>query len=140
MYLASVNLCCNMIVPYATGVDYHFYKEELYVTLSSGMILNYNLSVSETDGGTPSIEADPPQTTVYSTSGVLGSITVDWLSDTIYWIEYEGSMTKVCRWTCTCTHMYMYIVSTYAYVSSFTTYVPAYVHHCVWISFTYLAT
>ena len=93
-----------MIVPYATGVDYHFYREELYVTLSSGMILNYNLSVSETDSGTLSIEANPPQTTVYSTSGVLGSITVDWLSNTIYWIEYEDLMTKVCtcRWTCTC--------------------------------------
>ena len=93
-----------MIVSYATGVDYHFYKEELYVTLSSGMILNYNLSVSETDSGTLSIEANPPQTTVYSTSGesTLGSITVDWLSDTIYWVEYDGPVTKVCRWTCTC--------------------------------------
>ena len=88
-----------MVVPCATGVDYHFYREELYVTLSSGMILNYNLSVSETDSGTLSIEANPPQTTVYSTSGesILGSITVDWLSDTIFWIEYEGSMTKVRR-------------------------------------------
>ena len=108
-----------MIVPYATGVDYHFYKEELYVTLSSGMILNYNLSVSETDSGTPSIEANPPQTTVYSASGesILGSITVDWLSDSIYWVEYDGSVTKVCtcRWTCT------YIMSTYTYVRNFPT-------------------
>ena len=88
-----------MIVPYATGVDYHFYKEELFVTLSSGMILSCNLSVSETDSGTPSIEANPPQTTVYSTNegSSLGSITVDWLSDTIYWVEYDASVTKVCR-------------------------------------------
>ena len=87
-----------MMALYATGVDYHFYTEELYVTLSKGMILSYNLSVSETDSGTPRIEANPPQTMVHSTNGesTLGSITVDWLSDTIYWIEYEGSMTKVC--------------------------------------------
>ena len=83
-----------------TGVDYHFNKQELFVALSSGIILSYNLSVSETDTGTLSIGANPPHSTVYTNEGsMLGSITVDWLNDTIYWIEYEGSMTKVGKCT-----------------------------------------
>ena len=98
------------IIPlHAAGVDYHFYKEDLYVTLSSGIILHYNLSVSETEAGTLSIEANPPSTTVYvaDAGNDLGSITVDWLNDTIYWIEYEGTETKVGGTICNCTCSYI---------------------------------
>lgn len=78
-------------------MDYDFHKEKLYLTLSNGNILRYNLSVSETDTGELIATLESPATILYTASmgNTLGSITVDWLDDTIYWIENENSARKV---------------------------------------------
>ena len=78
-------------------MDYDFDEEKLYLTLSSGNILCYNLSVSETDAGEliPTLEQPPIVLYTASMGNTLGSITFDWLDDTIYWIENENSAVKV---------------------------------------------
>ena len=78
-------------------MDYHFHREELYLTLSNGSILQYDISVPVTSTGTLMTSLMPPPTILYTAGegNTLGSITVDWLYDDIYWIENEGSMTKV---------------------------------------------
>ena len=84
-------------------MDYHFHGEEIYLTLSNGTIQRYKISISETNTGELNLTLLEPPMTVYTTDGenTVGSITIDWLNNIIYWIEVEGSDTKV--HTCTCT-------------------------------------
>lgn len=80
------------------GVDYHFHRGEIYLTLSNGSIQCYKVSIVEKGTGELNITLlNEPPTIVYTTLGdnTLGNITVDWLNNNIYWIEFEGSTTKV---------------------------------------------
>ena len=89
---------------FSAGVDYNFHREELYLTLSSGDILSYNISGLDPGTEMPQLEL-PAATTLYTAvaENTLGSITVDWLDNAIYWIEYDDSSTKVQFYaTCTC--------------------------------------
>ena len=97
MYICIYNIDIVVIVMNTAGVDYHFHREELYLTLSNGNILQYDISVPVTSTGTLMTSLIPPPTILYTAGegNTLGSITVDWLYDDIYWIENEGSMTKV---------------------------------------------
>ena len=83
-------------------MDYHFHGEEIYLTLSNGTIQRYKISISETNTGELNLTLLEPPMTVYTTDGgnTVGSITIDWLNNIIYWIEVEGSDTKV--------HIYIY--------------------------------
>ena len=95
-YVYSVLCLCFFV-----GMDYHFYREEIYVTLDSGAIHFYSVSVSETQTGTLMIGlSDPNPTQVYATTEdiTLGDIAVDWVYDVLYWIESSGSSTQV--YTC----------------------------------------
>ena len=85
------------------GVDYHFYREEIFISLENGSILYYSVSVSETETGTLRIElSNPSPKEVYTTTEdiSLGDIAVDWLRDILYWIESDTSNTKVCTVLC----------------------------------------
>lgn len=85
--------CCIHVA----GVDYHFHREELYLTLSNGTIQRYKINVTGSHTLSIGSLSNQPPTTVYTTVGgnTLGNITVDWLYDIIYWIEFEDSTTKV---------------------------------------------
>ena len=78
------------------GVDYHFHRNELYLTLSNGNVLQYNYSLSE-DGVNIIFTVHPNPAVLYSCmqGNTLGAITVDWLFHNLYWLEYEGLFTKV---------------------------------------------
>ena len=72
-------------------MDYHLYDEALFVALTHGIIERYNITIMETDSGI--LEAlslqSPNPVEVYSapSGNTLGDITIDWLHNTIYWIE-----------------------------------------------------
>lgn len=79
-------------------MDYHFHDEALFVALTNGIIKRFNISVMPTDSGILeiSLQSENP-IEVYSTlsGNTLGDITVDWLHNTIYWIESTDSGTQV---------------------------------------------
>ena len=79
------------------GVDYHFHDEALFVALTSGLIERYNISVMSTDSGVlESLQSSNPVEVYSAPSGnTLGDITVDWLHNTIYWIESTDSGVQV---------------------------------------------
>ena len=80
-----------------SGVDYHFQQKELYLTLSNGSILQYVLSVSSQPNGELSIDGISSPTLLYTAMEeyTLGAIAVDWLFNSIYWVEFKSSATKV---------------------------------------------
>ena len=84
---------------FVSGVDYHFHREELYIALSNGSIVQYILSVSAQPNGDLIISIVPPAVLLYTAieGNVLGAIAIDWLFNDMYWIEFEGSEAKV-RW------------------------------------------
>ena len=78
-------------------MDYHFERNELYLTLTD-KIQRYNVSVTETGTGTLEIALlNMNSETLYTapSGNTLGSITIDWVYNITYWIEFEGSTTKV---------------------------------------------
>jgi hypothetical protein len=99
-FLESTNDVLNetQITANISGVDYHFHRNELYLTLSNGNVLQYNYSLSE-DGVRIIFTVHPTPTVLYSSvqGNTLGAITVDWLFHNLYWLEYEGLFTKVMR-------------------------------------------
>ena len=89
--------CSNAKSLYVTGVDYHFERNELYLTLTD-KIQHYDVSVTETGTGTLEIALlNMNSETLYTapSGNTLGSITIDWVYNITYWIEFEGSTTKV---------------------------------------------
>jgi len=71
-------------------VDYHFYDEALFVALTHGIIERYNIAIMETETSILEISLQSPNPlVVYSapSGNTLGDITIDWLTNTIYWIE-----------------------------------------------------
>ena len=84
---------CSLL---STGVDYHFHRNKLFLTLSNDTILQYNYSLSE-EGVNIIISVDPSPTLLYSADqgSTVGDIAVDWLFHNIYWIENEGLVTRV---------------------------------------------
>ena len=99
MYMYNVYVCMysNAKCLYITGVDYHFEINELYLTLTD-KIQRYDVSVTETGTGTLEIALlNMNSETLYTapSGNTLGSITIDWVYNITYWIEFEGSTTKV---------------------------------------------
>ena len=72
-------------------MDYHFYDEALFVALTHGIIERYNITIMVTDSGILEVLSlqSPNPVEVYSapSGNTLGDITIDWLHNTIYWIE-----------------------------------------------------
>ena len=72
-------------------MDYHFYDEALFVALTHGIIERYNITILETETSILEISLQSPNPlVVYSapSGNTLGDITIDWLTNTIYWIEF----------------------------------------------------
>ena len=86
------------------GISYHLYRpslgneSEIYVSLDSGEIRKLNVEVKI---GIDNIELTPinNDSIVYTTGGNsrLGSVSVDWINDLLYWVERRPGSSTIHR-------------------------------------------
>ena len=80
--------------PPHTGIDYHFYREEIYTTTQSGLINQHTLDVTSDDAGVTDLTAVNSTLLVNRSGNDLGSIAVDWVEDDLYWIENQNTVSE----------------------------------------------
>ena len=77
-----------------TGIDYHFYREEIYTTTQSGLINQHTLDVTSDDAGVTGLTVVNSTLLVNRSGNDLGSIAVDWVQDDLYWIENQNTVSE----------------------------------------------
>ena len=75
------------------GIDYHYRQEKIYASLSNGTIVSFNVNVTVGD----IIDFTHTGTDViYSGRGSVVTMAVEWVTDILYWVEFDGSNSQVC--------------------------------------------
>lgn len=78
---------------YITDIDYHYPREEVYVSYSNGTIMRYSVDINETSDIDLTV-VDIAM--VYSSiGGSLRDITVDWVNDILYWTVVGDTSSQV---------------------------------------------
>ncbi len=89
-----------MLPHFSLDIDYDYRRSDIYVTTNNGTIICYNVTVTQSNNDIMLSHTDTA--VIYSDLGTVGSITVDWVNDRVYWIKFESNMSQV-----------NYLISTY---------------------------
>ena len=79
-------------------IDYHYYKNEIYVTFNDNTIIRYFVNNTLDEAANLLNLQLINSTAIYSSlPNGLGDITVDWINDVLYWVVNSGSSSQVSR-------------------------------------------
>ena len=77
-------------------MDYHYGRSEVYLSFSTGEIQRFSVSVEELTGFLNINSTGVPETVTVSTAtGMITSITVDWVNDRGYYLVQNGGQAQV---------------------------------------------
>ena len=81
-----------------SGIDYHYNRREIYVTLNDSTIVRYSVDISLMEESSTFTLTHTNTEVIFSQLGDgLGAIAVDWINDLLYWVQYDGSQSQVSR-------------------------------------------
>ena len=81
-----------------SDIDYHYSRSEIYVTLSDSTIVRYSVNISLMEESSTFTLTHTNTEVIFSQLGDgLGAITVDWVNDLLYWVQYDGNQSQVSR-------------------------------------------
>ena len=99
-----------MYLVICTGIDYHFYRNEIYFSQTNRVISRLNVTFTVDSFGKPSFSYIAPSGDILigprPAEVTLGSLAVDWIRDDLYWVETEDVSTSRVR-RCSCSIIVM---------------------------------